>query len=413
MVRNKIISVKAEPPQVFVSYAWGDVSPSASKEDNQRQEVVERLCRKLEQERWSLIRDKGALDYGGQISVFMKTLGQARMVIVVLSEKYLRSPYCMTELYSVYQNARQERQEFLNRIIPLVLKDADIGNWRGRANYAEHWETEFKAMEQHLTRLGEEDLKLYRAMRRWHNEVGDMLAYVNDILAPHEFDEIVKDDFAALRQMLERHRAIPKKGAPFPRTKKDFLVEPPAGDIAAAIAGDTTAIFNLGSWYEHCKHQDYAKAREWYQKAADASYPAAMNNLGLLYEKGHGGPPEYNKAREWYQMAAQAGDTDAMFNLGTLYEEGIGLAPDHDQAREWYQKAADAGDQKAKQALAKLSQVKATNEDDEMRLPVSQGLARGRKKDPSTLSWLKERAVSDGDADVRQEVVQQIAGGWK
>jgi internalin A len=136
----------------------------------------------------------------------MKTQGQARLVIVVLSEKYLRSPYCMTELYSVYQNARQERQEFLNRIIPLVLKDANIGNWRGRATYAEHWETEFKDMERHFTRLGEEDLKLYRAMRRWHNEVGDMLAYINDVLAPRGFEEIVKDDFAGLRQMLQGRR---------------------------------------------------------------------------------------------------------------------------------------------------------------------------------------------------------------
>jgi internalin A len=136
----------------------------------------------------------------------MKTLGEARLVIVVLSQKYLRSPYCMTELYSVYQNARQERQEFLHRVIPLVLKDANIGNWRGRATHAEHWETEFKAMEQHFTHLGEEDLKLYKAMKRWHNEVGDMLAYVNDVLHPHGFDEIVKDDFAALRQMLQRHR---------------------------------------------------------------------------------------------------------------------------------------------------------------------------------------------------------------
>jgi hypothetical protein len=33
-----------------------------------------------------------------------------------------------------------------------------------------------------------------------------MLAYVNDVLHPHGFDEIVKDDFAALRQMLQRHR---------------------------------------------------------------------------------------------------------------------------------------------------------------------------------------------------------------
>ena len=87
-----------------------------------------------------------------------------------------------------------------------MLKDANIGNWRGRASYAEHWETEFKAMEQHLTRLGEEDLKLYKAMRRWHNEVGDMLAYVNDTLHPHGFDEIVKDDFAGLRQMLQQRR---------------------------------------------------------------------------------------------------------------------------------------------------------------------------------------------------------------
>ena len=95
---------------------------------------------------------------------------------MVLERKYLRSPYCMTELYSVYQNARQERQEFLNRIIPLVLADARVGTWRDHVMYAEYWETEFKAMEQHFTQLGEEDLKLYKAMRRWQNEVGDMLA---------------------------------------------------------------------------------------------------------------------------------------------------------------------------------------------------------------------------------------------
>jgi hypothetical protein len=61
-------------------------------------------------------------------------------------------------------------------------------------------------MEQDIPHLGEEGFKLYKAMRRWHNEVGDMLAYVNDKLVPHGLDEIVKDDFASLRQMLERHR---------------------------------------------------------------------------------------------------------------------------------------------------------------------------------------------------------------
>ena len=66
------------PPQILFLTPGEISSPNATEEDRQRKEVVERLCRKLEQERWNLIRDKGALDYGDQISDFMKTLGQAR-----------------------------------------------------------------------------------------------------------------------------------------------------------------------------------------------------------------------------------------------------------------------------------------------------------------------------------------------
>jgi hypothetical protein len=61
-------------------------------------------------------------------------------------------------------------------------------------------------MEQHFKDLGEADFRLYKAMQEWHNRIGDMLAYVNDVLTPHGFDEIVKNDFAGLRQMLQRHR---------------------------------------------------------------------------------------------------------------------------------------------------------------------------------------------------------------
>jgi hypothetical protein len=44
-------------------------------------------------------------------------------------------------------------------------------------------------------------------MQDWHNRVGDILAYVNDVLHPHGFEAIEKDDFAALRQMLQRARS--------------------------------------------------------------------------------------------------------------------------------------------------------------------------------------------------------------
>ncbi len=43
-------------------------------------------------------------------------------------------------------------------------------------------------------------------MQEWHARIGEMLAYVTDVLTPHGFDEFVKDDFAALRQMVLRRR---------------------------------------------------------------------------------------------------------------------------------------------------------------------------------------------------------------
>jgi hypothetical protein len=60
-------------------------------------------------------------------------------------------------------------------------------------------------MELNFKDLGETNVRLYKAMREWRNRIGDILAYINDVLTPHGFDEIVKNDFAGLRQMLSGH----------------------------------------------------------------------------------------------------------------------------------------------------------------------------------------------------------------
>ncbi len=43
-----------------------------------------------------------------------------------------------------------------------------------------------------------------------------------------------------------------------------------------------------------------------------------MRNLGVLYDLGQGVAQDYAKAREWYEKAADKGDADAMRNLETL-----------------------------------------------------------------------------------------------
>ena len=112
-----------------------------------------------------------------------------------------------------------------------------------------------------------------------------------------------------------------------------------------------------------------------------------MVNLGVLYEKGHGGTRDYAKARECYEKATDAGDTDAMYNLGTLYEEQLGSSGTTSKPAHGTRRLPTPATRRPKKAFAKLSQVKAITRrlGDRVRRPAVQELARGWKKDPDTL----------------------------
>jgi TPR repeat protein len=124
----------------------------------------------------------------------------------------------------------------------------------------------------------------------------------------------------------------------------------------AADNDDASAMANLGVLYANGQGvaQDYAKAREWYEKAADNDDASAMANLGVLYANGQGVAQDYAKARDWYEKAAAKDDSTAMLNLGVLYANGQGVAQDYAKAREWYEKAADNDDAPAMSNLGLL-----------------------------------------------------------
>jgi TPR repeat protein len=117
----------------------------------------------------------------------------------------------------------------------------------------------------------------------------------------------------------------------------------------AADKGEASAMVTLGQLYDNGQGvaQDYAKAREWYEKAADKGAATAMRNLGLFYANGRGLAQDRAKAREWYEKAADKGEASAMNDLGLLYDNGQGVAQDYTKAREWYEKAAVKGDANA------------------------------------------------------------------
>ena len=78
-----------------VSYAWEEPT----------QAVVDRLCAAAEARGVRVLRDKTAVGLGDSISKFMQRIGRADRVFIVLSEKYLKSPYCMFELFEIWRNS--------------------------------------------------------------------------------------------------------------------------------------------------------------------------------------------------------------------------------------------------------------------------------------------------------------------
>jgi TPR repeat protein len=141
----------------------------------------------------------------------------------------------------------------------------------------------------------------------------------------------------------------------------------------AAGGGNADAMFRLGTLWDSTlifhsglrgvsnlnDQQLYAKAREWYEKAADLNNDAAMEKLGALYEHGRGVAQDYVKARKWYEVAAAVSggnDADAMSNLGGLYQHGLGVEQDYAKARELYEKAAAKGNADAMSNLGGLYQ---------------------------------------------------------
>jgi hypothetical protein len=208
-------------PHVYLSYAWGGES----------ERIVDALDADLERRGVRLVRDKRALGYKGSIDAFMQEIGRGHAVVVVISDKYLRSDKCMYELTQMARNA-----DFRERIFPVVLRDADIFKPRNRLKYVEHWESEIKAFDEQLGRVGQHKLGGIREERDRYDDFRDaigtlasMLADMNT-LSPEQHED---SDFAAIAADIERRlKMLGAAGAPAPAAAPT-----PRAAVAAAVPG--------------------------------------------------------------------------------------------------------------------------------------------------------------------------------
>ena len=133
--------------------------------------------------------------------------------------------------------------------------------------------------------------------------------------------------------------AISETIAPSPAELKTAIKLAEQGDAEANFALGGVYYFGLGV------QQDYAKAIEWYKKAAAQDHAGAQFALGGVYNFGLGVRQDYAKAIEWYEKAAAQDHADAQFFLGIMYDEGLGVRQNLATAKEWFGKACDNGNQ--------------------------------------------------------------------
>jgi len=155
---------------VFISYAWG----------GEREEVVNQIDQALQKRGIKVVRDKRNLGYKGSINEFMERIGRGNCVIVVISDKYLRSPNCMFELVEI-----AEGKQFHDRIFPVVLNDANIYDPIKRIDYVKHWESKRAELAQAMREVDpanlqgiRDDMDLYDRIR---DEISGLTSTLKDM----------------------------------------------------------------------------------------------------------------------------------------------------------------------------------------------------------------------------------------
>lgn len=152
---------------VFISYAWGGES----------EETVNQIDRALQQRGLKIIRDKRDLGFKGSISAFMERIGLGNCVIVVISDKYLRSPNCMFELVEI-----AEGKEFHDRVFPIVLGNAEIYDPVKRLQYVKHWEGKLAELDKAMREVGQANLQGIREDIDQYSRIRDKVSGLTSIL---------------------------------------------------------------------------------------------------------------------------------------------------------------------------------------------------------------------------------------
>ena len=126
-IENVLKIIDSNPKDcVYISYKWDDVSFW----------FVRSFCNSLEDNGIPYKRDMKDCNYNDNIKDFMDEIREAKKVVVVFSELYLKSLYCMYELSGIFKHP-----DYRKRIVPIMI-NRDVKNDSVYDNISDYWNNE-------------------------------------------------------------------------------------------------------------------------------------------------------------------------------------------------------------------------------------------------------------------------------
>ena len=123
---------------------------------------------------------------------------------------------------------------------------------------------------------------------------------------------------------------------------------------AAAAKGHAGALYNLGVMAIDGDLQDFAKAADYFRRAAEGGDMDGAFALAMLYRSGKGVPQDAKVAADWLKRAADERNTGAQVEYGIALFNGDGIDKDEALAARTFQRAANANNPVAQNRLARL-----------------------------------------------------------
>lgn len=185
--------IKMDADKVYFSYNW----------EEQSNNIVDAVQKALTQERIVTVRDKDDCHYRDSIRKFENEIGQAKKVIVVFSEAYLKSASCMYEMNRIIACGNIEE-----RIFPIVTFSLSDDNLNGiMADTQNYWKNKSQEITAQKTELipGTHEIMLDQefVINETLNNFTRVWNYLRDTCSKTK-DQLLENDCALLVEELRK-----------------------------------------------------------------------------------------------------------------------------------------------------------------------------------------------------------------